>query len=96
VQTKRSDWSSARSQTTNPGVLCPIVYDAAVKKATIAAGAIAGIIIGAVVGLALLGLGAKAGYDFLQARSGAMGAVASNPLYSGPGGGGNNALYGSG
>jgi len=75
------------------GVLCVLLYNKAAKAGAITGGAVAGIVIGSVVAAAAIGVGGKAGYDFLVAKNSAVGAVQDNPLYTQAAGTGNNQLY---
>jgi len=85
--------SNFNKNTGKGGVLCTLLYNKAAKAAAIGAGATAGIVIGAVVAAALIGVGGKAGYDFIVAKNSAVGAVVDNPLYTHGAGAGQNQLY---
>jgi len=61
--------------------------------AGITGGAIAGATVGAVAGAALLGFGAKKGYDAFAASQAAAGVVNDNPMYVANGGETNNPFY---
>ncbi|PRP73542.1 PA14 domain-containing protein [Planoprotostelium fungivorum] len=59
----------------------------------IAAGVIAGAVVGGAAGAAILGFGAKKGYDFFSASQAAAGGVQNNPMYQGSQTGGVNPLH---
>ncbi|PRP85056.1 hypothetical protein PROFUN_07240 [Planoprotostelium fungivorum] len=59
----------------------------------IAAGVIAGAAVGGAAGAAILGFGAKKGYDFFAANQAAAGGVQNNPMYVGSESGGVNPLH---
>jgi len=90
TQTQKSNFNK---NTGKGGILCTLLYNKAAKVAAISAGVTAGIVIGAVAAAAVIGVGGKAGYDYLVAKNSAVGAVQDNPLYTQAAGAGNNQLY---
>jgi len=89
-QTQKSNFNK---NTGKGGVLCVLLYNKAAKAGAIAAGTIAGATIGAVAGAAALGVGGKAGYDYLMAKNSPMGPVATNPLYTQAATAGTNPMF---
>jgi hypothetical protein len=59
----------------------------------ISAGIVAAIVIGVVVGVALIGFGAKKGFDYYMARGRMMEGASSNPMYTDEGRAGTNPFY---